>query len=39
VPTNTDAFQRLVQKFGAREVLSKPFDATTLLSAVNAALS
>ncbi|MCA1754715.1 MAG: response regulator [Spirochaeta sp.] len=38
VPTDTEAFKRLVQKFGAREVLSKPFDAATLLSTVRAAL-
>ncbi|TVR89817.1 MAG: response regulator [Spirochaetaceae bacterium] len=39
VPTNTEAFRRLVQKFGAREVLSKPFDEATLLSTVDDALS
>lgn len=38
VPTDTEAFQRLVSKFGARDVLHKPFDSSVLLAAVNAAL-
>ena len=38
VPTDTEAFERLVANFGARGVLSKPFDASVLLSAVTAAL-
>lgn len=38
VPTSTDAFHRLVQNFGGREVLSKPFSAETLLATVHNAL-
>jgi len=38
VPTDTEAFERLVKNFGARAVLNKPFDESVLLSTVTAAL-
>jgi CheY-like chemotaxis protein len=39
VPTEADAFRRLVEKFGARVVLQKPFDKESILRAAEKVLA